>query len=360
MTGTSENPIAVKPYPGEQPVIDGCITINGAYTHWRDDIEVLDSHWMDREVAETPPVTGFVIAGAVGTHIINNYIHDTRYGIKGTNTPGCVVYGNVIGNTGYYNTATESYAGHAIYAGNLSELPSIYKHNFIYGGFFVGFHMYSDRANELNEIQIVENVCFETGTLWDTDKYNNVGILIGGFGECVALNPVATGNWVYIKDRPLADWHYSIDIGYDAGCINPTVTGNRMCDNGYRVNTLEGHEGTVADNTLTEFGSYPETGTEIYLQANEYDENRTHLAILNWALADTVAVDVSSVFVAGDTIQVKNVQNYRTDIQELTVSEAGVLTVNMQAANRTVATPTAWTAPATIYPQFGAFVLVKV
>jgi hypothetical protein len=38
---------------------------------------------------------------------------------------------------------------------------------------------------------------------------------------------------------------------------------------------------------------------------------------------------------------------------------AGVITVNMQAANRSVATPVGWTAPAKVFPQFGSFVLVK-
>jgi hypothetical protein len=48
------------------------------------------------------------------------------------------------------------------------------------------------------------------------------------------------------------------------------------------------------------------------------------------------------------------------DVQELTVAGDGTITVDMQAANRSVATPIAWDAPATTFPEFGCFVLQKV
>jgi hypothetical protein len=64
------------------------------------------------------------------------------------------------------------------------------------------------------------------------------------------------------------------------------------------------------------------------------------------------------LFGASGTVKAYNVQDYFTDIQTLTIT-AGVITVNMQAANRTVATPVLWTAPAKTFPQFGAFILVK-
>jgi hypothetical protein len=57
-------------------------------------------------------------------------------------------------------------------------------------------------------------------------------------------------------------------------------------------------------------------------------------------------------------VQARNVQDYFSDIQMVTVT-VGKITVNMQAVNRTVATPVGWAAPATTFPKFGAFVLER-
>jgi alkylation response protein AidB-like acyl-CoA dehydrogenase len=82
------------------------------------------------------------------------------------------------------------------------------------------------------------------------------------------------------------------------------------------------------------------------------------LTVYNQAQANTVNVDVSSVFGASGTVKAYNAQDYFSDVQTLTIT-AGVITVNMQAANRTVATPDGWVAPAKTFPDFGAFVLIK-
>jgi len=63
--------------------------------------------------------------------------------------------------------------------------------------------------------------------------------------------------------------------------------------------------------------------------------------------------------IAVQSILRRNVQDYWNDTQTLDIT-AGHITVNMQAVNRTVETPVGWTAPATTFPQFGAFVLEKV
>jgi hypothetical protein len=94
------------------------------------------------------------------------------------------------------------------------------------------------------------------------------------------------------------------------------------------------------------------------LRGNEHDTNRANLVIYNQAEADTIDVDVSAIFGQSGTVQARNVQDYFVDIQTLTIT-AGVITVNMQAANRTVATPVQWTAPATTFPLFGCLVLTK-
>ncbi|HEU4340992.1 MAG TPA: hypothetical protein VFU31_05425, partial [Candidatus Binatia bacterium] len=95
-----------------------------------------------------------------------------------------------------------------------------------------------------------------------------------------------------------------------------------------------------------------------YLRANAYDATRANLTIFNGSQANTIEVDVSSIYPNGTQVQAINVQDYFNDIQNLTVA-AGKITVNMQAENRTIAAPQGWTAPATVFPSFGCFVLVK-
>lgn len=129
-----------------------------------------------------------------------------------------------------------------------------------------------------------------------------------------------------------------------------------LADNNLWGNLNEFVQGDYPTNT---YGTFANTPDAVYLFGNVYDINRAQLAIINkQALADNVAVDVSSLFNDGDTITARNVQDYWGDTQSLVVS-GGNITVNMQAVNRTVATPQGWTPPASTFPTFGCFVLER-
>ena len=134
---------------------------------------------------------------------------------------------------------------------------------------------------------------------------------------------------------------------YGGGAANVTLENNILPDGvgGAYQATSEGNNVTKMDD-------------RVVVYKNDYDANRLHVAIYNEAASKTVDVDVSAYFDNGDTVNVYNAQDYPTDVQVLTVT-AGVVTVNMQAANRTVATPYQWTAPASTFPKFGAFIMVK-
>ena len=95
------------------------------------------------------------------------------------------------------------------------------------------------------------------------------------------------------------------------------------------------------------------------MQPNEYDTDRGQLAVYNWDLSDTVSVDVSSIYNVDDVIKAHNAQDYDGDVQSLVVAPDGTLTIDMQAANRSVEAPVGWAAPATTFPQFGTFVLER-
>lgn len=102
----------------------------------------------------------------------------------------------------------------------------------------------------------------------------------------------------------------------------------------------------------------PVSGKKISLRPNLYASNRASLVIYNYDSDNMVEADVSSLGWTGQ-VTARNAQDYFTDIQTLDITN-GAITVNMQAANRTVATPIGWTAPATTFPTFGAFVLERV
>jgi hypothetical protein len=139
---------------------------------------------------------------------------------------------------------------------------------------------------------------------------------------------------------------------YGDGAINVTLADNYMPD---------GKTGTYS--AISESSNYwgAAIGNQVFVRPNSYQSDRANVTIYNQAEADTVSVDLSAVIglQVGDSVSVRNVQNYFVDIQTLTLDMNKKITVNMQAANRTVSTPVQWTLPATTFPKFGCFVLEK-
>ena len=99
----------------------------------------------------------------------------------------------------------------------------------------------------------------------------------------------------------------------------------------------------------------------VIVRANEYETDRANVAVLNGSEAESVTVDLSVVtgLSAGDSVSVRNVQDYFTDIQTLTLTAGETVTVDMRAASHTVASPVNHAAPATTFPVYGAFVIEK-
>jgi hypothetical protein len=329
-------------------------------------IEIYDADFIDRETEETssvpsdiPNTPGVKIEYGY-SKIINCIIHDTQQGILalGTNNE---FYGNLI----YYNgwSAPNRGHGHGIYAANNNETPLRIIDNIIHSQFGYNLHCYAEGGD--GSVELLQNIQVEGCTVFGSYDGDRIGG--SGYGSTVRTS--------WMKNCCIYD---DIRIGgVTSGCTDftlqnnviignltmlfygatPTITGNKFfgtvaITNGDTPELLDAPT-VFPDNEY--LSAIPDV---VDLRANTYDANKAKLTIFNGSEADTVNVDVSAIFGQSGTVKAHNVQDYFVDIQTLTIT-SGSITMNMQAANRTVATPQGWTAPAKTFPTFGAFVLVK-
>lgn len=197
-----------------------------------------------------------------------------------------------------------------------------------------GIHAYSSNATAVQSLDIVENICFNAGSLHGPTR----NILIGadsGIAQSIRL----FGNKTY---------NAATGISFYGSGANLTEMSDNYCPDN------KGGSYTAAVETGNYWGAA--VGNQTYLFPNDYDLTRANLAIYNQAEANAIEVDVSAIYANGAQVQARNAQDYFNDIQALTVID-GKISVNMQVANRTVETPIQWTAPATTFPLFGCFVL---
>jgi hypothetical protein len=54
----------------------------------------------------------------------------------------------------------------------------------------------------------------------------------------------------------------------------------------------------------------PPTNVEIVVRPNYYEPGRANIAIYNWALKSSVAVDLSRVLKRGDSFEIRDVEDY--------------------------------------------------
>lgn len=352
--GAPSNPITVCNYTDARAIINGQFAINGSRVRVQG-LEVCNNANRDRSAA-----VGTVGIDCLGDYIeiVNCIIHDHDQGLTTSAVKtGHVYYGNL-----FYFNGWDSALGHGIYPQNNAGNAKTIKRNFLFDNFGYGIHAWGS-AGDVSNFTIDGNTCFENGAPRSALQNN---ILNGN--QSSFTSPIIRNNLTY---NIAGQSGGASQVGYGTGnqALDVSVYDNYFVNDGVALafvdETLTRFDGNTIIGTLTgaDIGSntqiltgYPNSGSYIVLTNNEYDANRAQLTIYNWALANTVDVDVSAIYTNGTILSVHNVQNYFSDIQSLTVT-AGTITVNMQAANRTVATPVGWTAPAKTYPQFGAFVL---
>jgi hypothetical protein len=352
LSGGVSSPITIRNYPTERVIIDGSLLISGSCEKL---LGLELTHSTDPPLAETILLNTAGLAGKLS--IINLIIHNSAgsgCGFWANVQPG-LLYGTLIFFCGRFDPAHD----HGIYTQNAAGIIKTIKDDIIYNNWGYGLHAYGD-VGALDDISIIGDTFFGNGLDaggWDLHHGGHTPI----------ANPVWQNNNVYGKSR----------LGYGSGntVTNAIITGNNfinplgencltltscvpavMTGNTFYGTVLGFDPADYPDNTYAD--AIPD---KVIVRPNEYQLDRANVTVYNGASANSVTADLSAVtgLAAGDTVRVRNVQYYFVDIQTLTLDANKRITIDMQAANRTVQTPIGHAAPATTFPLFGCFVIEK-
>lgn len=349
VAGTEASPLLIRPYPGELVVIDGTLDIYGGYTDWRGFVFRHDG-WTTRETEETGPDPTNLPDVSVNVYghgivVAHNVFHDLRQVSSFSQATGSVFYGNVIYHMGWLSDREH---GPAYYAQNDTS-ERLIKHNICWSGFRNGIQLGGTNLMA-NTFHVIENAFINTGQLAGAPF---PGIYYMGWSQ-MTENPVVRGNLAYGTTPRL--WTEA------SGGVSGAIVTDNYFPNGVAI-----AESGIVDDSNNFLGPIPESGTEIRLHADDYSTERAYLAVYNWDEADSVAVDVSAIFDAGDSLKLWAVQagvdasGVQQDKTDYTVAGDGTITVDMRAVTHSaVAVPYQWTAPATTFPEFGVFVVTRV
>ncbi len=349
LAGTSGSPIVVRSYPSELARIDAAsvvenppdgLTILGQYT-WCWGLDFLDSNTTRVSALPFQDGTGFhyvrsgiLSAHGPGTKIINCTLHDGLNGFgfwstglvpNGSEIHGCLIY-----NNGYQDP--NGGVGIGIYAQNQTGTATI-KNNLVFNQFGYGMQIYGSASAYTNNFVVLNNDIVNPGSL-NTGGNGVQSVLLGDDGH-ITLNPIVTGNTIYINHDPTSSGQATITIGYfGAGVSNMTLTSNYFYTNngGYTLNNNSGQGITFLDSTGNSFTgntggeqinitydltagntliSGKPTANSVFVRPNDYELGRANITIFNWQDLSSVSVDVSSAgLTVGQNFQVVDAQNF--------------------------------------------------
>jgi hypothetical protein len=369
--GTLGNPVTYRNYPAERVIIDGLIASSGQYVRWQG-IEIDDTtSFAGGRTSDWPTSQGTTgVAISEGVELINCIIKNHQQGMAGgVATNNYTVYGCLI----YYN-GLDNGNGHGAYCqhDNIAGYAR-FERNLVFSNFGYGLHLYGSAA--LRNFIVDDNIAFHNGSPRNTPERN---ILLGGYAGTylsqvtnnllyhqmlVAQNmTIGWGSGNIVQDVDIID-NVSVQgqtafLGTDLDYGTVTIQDNELFGSFLENVTGVGQKSLVADYPNNTLGDFDDWTDAVYVASNAYDADRAQVVVYNKSAADTVQVDVSAVFGQTGTVLVHNCQDYWVDIQTLTIT-AGVITIDMQAAARTIETPVGWAAPETTFPIFGCFIVRK-
>jgi len=421
LTGTAAAPVVVRQYPGERAVIDGAGSLQdsfvgaGSYTYF----------W-GFEVTNTDPTRCCSTSSSFRADQVTNYgahnkyinliVHDGGVGYyTGTAYPDVEIYGSIVYNIGYQGP--DRGHGHAFYLKNDAG-PVLARDNVSFSEYGYGFHVYSNAGSGLlNNIQLVGNVAFNSGTLSNNSTTANLGILgqpaangitvqnnltyyspgAGGIG--IELGPrgllngtlAATGNYVVggaggtggAAGDPavfFGDWTTASFSGNTVAGPGVVVTFDAATTSGITWGTNQyyrdpsakawGFAGTnygfSAWQTASGLGATDQAQAAApsapwaFVRPNAYEPGRAHIVVYNWSLQASVAVDVSTVMKPGDNYEVHNVQDLVGPAVVSGAYPGGAITLPMSATAAPVPIGLS-TSPAPVTgPAFNVFLLTRV
>jgi len=358
--GSHTNPVFVESCPGKRAIINGGLDVRGGYVRIQNLEFVSPISTRETQLPGSTPADLMISQGVRifgrGIEVVNNVIHDVLgSGINVTTVAAdTIVYGNLVCNYGW--SGPDRGHGHGIYSENpiANGGRQIISNNIFFNGFCLGIKIYVQSPTPVGSYEVSRNICFNANILYRIvgEQAEGWNIYAGQYNSQMRdLDFVE--NCTYHARRIPSDQNV---LGRRDGISNVRLIGNYWPE-GYQNENAE-----IVEEKDNYFGSVgAPVGNRVFVRPNKYQPGRANVTIYNEAEAESVSIDLSAVtgLQIGDSVIVRNVQDYFVDIQILTLDADKKITVNMLAANRTVSTPIQWIAPATTFPQFGCFVLEK-
>ncbi len=370
-SGTPTAPITVRAYASELPHIDGGFEITASWIIIRD-LELsasltkrrtqIPGPWPDDIV--TP--SGFQVFGT-NVKIINCIVHDLQEGVDGwKDASNLEVYGNLIFFNGW--NAPDRGHGHGMYSQNQTGNKWVHD-NIVFHNFAQGMQLYGTSETFLNGFDVRGNIVYQNGS--PSGEYTR-NILLGGTAPM--NRPVLSENMTYSPVTSAQGGSNS--LGYTTGglpCTEAVADGNYFASASNALSlvkcTLTSLRGNTFIGPVTGFTPYawPDNtylaatsrpaSARVFVRPNRYEPGRANIAIYNWPLLTSVNVDMSNIGLQpGDEYELRSAQDPFTDVTRGTYTGAPI-PVSMTA--RSVARPRGWTAPASTFPEFGAFLIRK-
>jgi hypothetical protein len=343
LKGNSTAPIKLRQYPNERAVIDGSLTINGAYA-WYMGFEVTNTHKADLPM----PDSGVVVLGP-NVKCINLVIHHcVKNGIGFWKTAtDSEVYGCLIFDNGYQGT--DRWHGHGIYMQNEVGWKKVRETIILRQG--------EKGIAAFGKSPTMRNMLFEGNVLFE----NLVNIIVGGtdnpmtdvifrsnflYGSCAAFGYTATGNQRLTVENNkfvtpekvrvffIRDWNnytvrnnlfYGPDVlvywvkptnltSYTHTWSKNTYITNSLCTKPFNRDPYGWYTFTNWKSSMnSDLDSTWKQGTSaglIYLRRNYYDSSRANLIVYNLAKQNFAYVNLSSTFALGKQFEIRDVRNF--------------------------------------------------
>lgn len=390
LQGTAENPIIVRPYPGERAIICGKYSDYAAQHITYIDLEFIADFpriW-DSPTADYDPMVEF---GSVGGKMINCTLHDTSS--VGVFHYFDLVYGCISYNHG--ETAPDRGHGHSLYiqnddAGHLK----LVKHSIFGRSAGYGVHGFATTTG-IRNMRFQENVLLPGSAHLIGSLQSDDGITFDG-NHCVQGPSLGYGEYDHTNLTCTNNIMCGLDIkDYTSGTISnniiykspgapddvvsyviPAGASTLVWDNNAYYNrngktncfaidgvgwkTLaqwQAAYGFDANSTITLDGSAPADSTHVY--PNEYasiSKRKGLVVIWNWTEAANVSVDLATIPInAGAAMKIVNCEDPLVDIINTTMPGNKVYSFPM--TGHTVAQVAGWTERPSAFPVLSAFMV---
>jgi hypothetical protein len=374
LTGEAAAPIVVRAMPGVRVTLDGgtayasTLQVNGAYA-WFWGFEVTRSD-PDRQTDLSGSSPADLSRGhsngvnVFGHHIrlINLIVHDDGQGF-GFWTPAedSEIYGSLVYNNGWLGP--DRGHGHAIYTQNLNGTKRIYD-NILFNQFSYGIHAYTE-GGSIQGFDIAGNLWFNNGMIAGGEDTLKDNCLIGGLQPAARVTLRENAGWAHSDTERSVRLGYSNQDNQDVNMLDNYFIGSTVFAQPWQSITMTGNTFYSEVSGYIDPASYPDntyltarpSGAKVILRPNLYEPGRAHIAIYNWDLAASVAVDVSAVLSPGTPFELRNAQDFWAEPVLEGIYTGSPLNVPMQAWPAAAplgfpdyATPTG--------PEFNVFVLL--